>query len=126
MKKPVVAIVGIIAILVVLSFVKNVIIKASVEAGVKAVTGLPLKMGSMNVGIARTLVGIKSLKLYNPKGFQDKVMLSMPEIYVDYNLAPIFKGKIHLQEMRINLEEFLVVKNKDGKVNVDSLKVVQA
>ncbi|MDB4349548.1 hypothetical protein OAA99_01180, partial [Omnitrophica bacterium] len=126
MKKPVVVIISVIAILLVLSVVKNMVVKAAVEAGVEAVTGLPLKMKSLNVGIVRTLVGIKSLTLFNPKGYPDEVMLTMPEVYVDYNLLPIFKGKVHLQEMRINLKEFAVIKNKKGEVNLDSLKVVSA
>ena len=126
MKKPLTILIGILAILLVLSFVKDMLIKTSVEKGVELVTGLPLRMRSLNVGIIRTLVGIKNLKLFNPKGYPDKVMLDMPEIYIDYNLPAIFKGKIHLEEMRINMREFTVVKNKKGELNLDSLKVVQA
>jgi uncharacterized protein involved in outer membrane biogenesis len=125
MKKSIPILVGILAILIVVSFVKDVIIKVSVEKGVQAATGLPLKMQGFRVGIMRTLVGIKNLKLYNPKGYPDKVMLDMPQIYVDYNLLPIFKGKVHVQDMRMSLKEFTVVKNKDGEVNIDSLNVVK-
>lgn len=125
MKKQAKIAVGILAALIVISFAKDIIIKISVEKGVQAVTGLPLKMKGFKVGIVRTLVDIKGLKLYNPKGYTDKLMLDMPEIYVDYHLLPIFKGKVHLQEMRIYLKEFVVVKNKNGEVNLDSLKVVE-
>ena len=126
MKKPLVIVVSILAILVVLSFAKDIIVKTSVEKGVELVTGLPLKMRSLNVGIVRTLLGIRDLTLFNPKGYPDKIMLSMPEIYVDYNLPDIIKGKIHLEEVRIDMKEFIVVKNKQGELNLDSLKVVQA
>jgi len=50
----------------------------------------------------------------------------MPEIYVDYDLPAIFKGKVHLEEMRLNMNEFVVVKNEKGELNLDALKVVQA
>ena len=53
-------------------------------------------------------------------------MLDAPEIYVDYNLPAIFKGKVHLQDMRINVEEFAVIRNEAGELNLDSLKVVEA
>jgi hypothetical protein len=53
-------------------------------------------------------------------------MLDMPEIYVDYNLPAVFKGKVHLEEMRIDMNEFIVVKNEKGELNLNSLKVVQA
>ena len=49
----------------------------------------------------------------------------MPEIYVDYDLPAIVKGKVHLTEVRINLKEFMVVKNEKGELNLDSLNVVQ-
>lgn len=126
MKKVVIIVVSILAILLILSFMKNMIAKVGIEKGVQMVTGLKLRMGSLNVGIRKTIVGIRNLKLYNPKGYQDKIMLDMPEIYVNYDLPAIFKNKVHIEEMRIDLKEFMVVKNEKGELNLDSLKVVQA
>lgn len=126
MKKLLFIVIGILIGLIVLSVFKDVIAKVSVEKGVELVTGLRLRIQSFRVGLINTLVGIKNFRLFNPKGFKDKIMLNMPEIYVDYNLPAIFKGKIHLEEMRINMEEFMVVKNENGELNLDSLKVVQA
>ena len=107
------------------SLIKDTAAKIAVEKGVEMVTGLKLRVGTFNIGIIRTLIGIKSLKLYNPYGFEDKIMLDMPEIYVDYDLGAIFKNKIHLNVVRINLKEFIVEKNKDGELNLDALKPVQ-
>jgi hypothetical protein len=126
MKKLLVVLVVLVVIVVGLSLGKDMIVKIAVERGVEMVTGLQLRMAGFNVGILKTLVNIDDLKLYNPKDFQDRVMIDMPNIYVDYNLPAILKGKIHLYDMKINLKEFIVVKNKDGKLNLDSLKVVQA
>ena len=117
--------IGILAIILVLSFTKNAIVKVAVEKGVESVTGLKLHMKSLNIGVIKTLLGITDLKLYNPRGFEDKVMLDMPEIYVNYDLPAIIKGNIHLEEVRINLKEFVVVKNANGELNLDSLKVVK-
>jgi len=110
---------------VVLAVGKNTIAKVAVEKSVEMVTGLKLSMQSLNIGIIKTLVGIKELKLYNPDGYKDRVMLDMPEIYVDYDLAAAFRGKVHLKEMRMNLKEFTVVRNEKGELNLDSLKVVR-
>lgn len=126
MKKINIIVVAILAVLLVFSFGKNIIAKASVSAGVRAITGLKLSMRSMNIGILRTLIGIKELKLHNPGTFPEKLMMSMPEIYVDYDLGAFLKKKAHLEEIRLNLEEFIVVKNEKGELNLDSLKVVQA
>ena len=114
------------AILIALFFGKNVIIKASVTAGVRAMTGLKLSIRSMDIGIFKTLIGINELQLYNPSGFVDELMIDLPEIYVDYDLGAFMKGRTHLEEVRLHLKEFIVVKNEAGELNLDSLKVVKA
>jgi len=116
----------VIAALVAVSVVKDVAIKIAVEKGAEMITGLRLTTSGFNVGILKSIVNIKGLKLYNPKGFTDPVMVDMPEIYVDYDLPAILSGTTHLKEVRLNLAEFLVVKNKDGRLNLDSLKAVAA
>ncbi len=121
--------IGIIAFLLVLVIViavgKNIIAKTAVTTGVKVVTGLNMKMDSMNIGIVKTLLSIKGLVLYNPTDFEDKIMMDLPEIYVDYDLGAFLKKKVHLNEVRLDLKEFVVVKNKQGVLNLDSLTAVQ-
>ncbi|MCX5679857.1 MAG: AsmA family protein [Candidatus Omnitrophica bacterium] len=116
----------IIAMLVAVSVVKDITIRTAIEKGTEMVTGLRLTISGFNAGILRSTVKIRGLKLHNPKGFKDPVMVDIPEIYVDYDLPAIFGGTIHLREARINLAEFLVVKNKDGRLNLDSLKAITA
>ena len=41
------------------------------------------------------------------------------------NCLPLLKKKVHLKEVRIHLNEFVIVKNKDGEVNLDKLKAVK-
>ncbi len=88
-------------------------------------TGLKLSIKSMNIGILNTLIGIKKLQLYNPPGFVDKLMVDLPEVYVDYNFGAFIKKKVHLEEVRLDLKEFSVIKNEKGELNLDSLRVVE-
>jgi len=125
MNKTVSVIAIILAILLVMLFTKDLIVKSAVEGGVKAVTGLNMAIKSFKIGILKTLVDIQDLKVYNPAGYEDKVMLDMPEIYVDYDLPAIIGGKLHLPEVRLNMKEFVVVKNADGELNLNALKVVK-
>ena len=78
---------------------RNVVVKFAAEKGVQAATGLPLKIKKLNLGLATTHIAIDDLSLLNPKGFTDKIMFHAPEIFVDYNLGAILKGKIHLEEV---------------------------
>ncbi|MDD4955161.1 MAG: hypothetical protein PHP17_03885 [Candidatus Omnitrophica bacterium] len=119
-------IIVLIILIVALLLAKDFIIKASVEKGVEVVTGLKLSIGNLNVGILKPTVEIKNLKLFNPENFPDKIMIDMPEIYVNYDLPAIIGGTIHLPEVRLGLKEFFVVKNSSGEVNLNALKSVQA
>ena len=113
------------AVVLVLALAKDIIIKTSVEKGVKLATGLQLNLKGLKVGVIKTFIDIKGLSLYNPPGYKEKIMFEIPEIYVDYDLPAILKGKIHLEEVRLDVKELIVIKNEKGDLNLDSLKPVQ-
>jgi hypothetical protein len=119
------AFIGILAALSVFFVAKNFIVKIVVEKLVETTTGLPLTIKHLDINIPATTVGINDLVLMNPRGYEDRIMIDIPEIYVDYDLRAIIKGKIHLKEARIYLKEFVVVKNRKGDLNLDAFKSVK-
>jgi hypothetical protein len=125
-KKTLVIIIGIALALFVLTMVKDLAIKAAVEKGVESVTGLKMGMKRFSAGIIRPVVDIKGLKIFNRREFEERVMVEMPGVYVDYDLAAILAGKIRLRKLYLHLKEFNVVKNVKGELNLNSLKVVMA
>jgi hypothetical protein len=127
MKKIPGAVIGLIVILIAgLLIGKNIVAKTVISGGVKAVTGLQLDIGRMDVSLTDTLIGINDMKLYNPDEFSDRVMVDLPEIYVDYDLGAFIDGRVHLEEVRINLKELTVVRNRDGTLNLDALKAAKS
>jgi len=104
---------------------RNVILKAGLEQGVHAVTGLPLRIKSLEVCLLKTCVHIQGLRLENPPAFEDRMMMDIPEIYVDYDLGKILKGQVFLNEIRLHLNEFIVVRNAEGNVNLAALKALK-
>ena len=125
MKKRYLILIIILCVFLVLIIGKNMVIKHVLAGGVKTLTGLKMHIDKTDVGVFSTKIALEGLTLYNPKDFPDKVMIEMPELYVDYDLGAMFKKNVHLSELRINLKEFVVVRNKDGLLNLDSLKVVK-
>ncbi|MFC1644381.1 AsmA family protein [Candidatus Omnitrophota bacterium] len=125
MKKLIYVLVILVLVVVGLFAFKDSLVQFVVEKSVQSATGLKLNVKGFHVGLLKTVINIKELRLYNPKGFHDKVMLDMPEIYVDYDLPAFFKGQIHLPEVRIDLKEFIVEKNAKGELNLDSLAVTK-
>jgi len=104
---------------------KDLIVKTTVAAGIKAITGLGLTAKSMRVGIFKSRLDIEELKIFNSADFTEKLMLDMPKIYLDYDLFSFLKGKVHLRGLELNLKEFIVVKNAKGSLNLESLKALQ-
>ncbi|MFC1675093.1 hypothetical protein ACFL1K_04340 [Candidatus Omnitrophota bacterium] len=100
---------------------KGIIAKNALTAGVKAFTGLEAKVEGVSVGIFNTLVGIKGLKIMNPEGFADKLMADIPEVFVDYDLGAFLKQKVHLEELRLNFKELVIVRGPDGRLNINAL-----
>ena len=116
----------ILAFVIGLSLAKDLIAKTAVESGVGFMTGLKLNMRHFSFSLMNTSLQIRDLKLFNPRGYPDKMMVSMPEIYVNYELRPLFQSKVHLEEVRIYLKEFVVEKNAKGELNLDALKAVES
>jgi len=104
---------------------RNTVAKMALVGGMKSFADVDLDVKGIHVGLASTDLGVEELKLHNPAGYSDSIMMDMPEFYVDYVLMDILKGNIHLKEIRLHLKEFVVVKNQKGDLNLNSFKSVQ-
>lgn len=127
MKKTLLMLVGILLVAFLgLVVLRDAVAKVAVENGVRIATGLPLHIGSLHIGLRNVLVHIQDMKVGNPQGYEDKVMADIPEIYFDISVRSLLKGKIHVPAIRINLKEFLIVKNQSGKLNLNEIKGIKA
>ena len=111
--------------LVCLGIAKDQIIKYVIIGVGSNVAGAQIEVGGFSLGILKQTIRIKALKMHNPAGFPSGVMADLPRIYVDTDMVSLLKGKIHLQMLTIELKDLELVKNRDGKLNVDSLKVAK-
>lgn len=113
----------ILAVLIVfMTIARDLIIKKSLENIVSLTTGLKLEIGQLKVSVPKTFISIRDMNILNPEGFSDKTMLIVPEVYVDYDLLELLKKEVRLREVRVNLKEFVVVKNAKGQTNLEYVK----
>jgi uncharacterized protein involved in outer membrane biogenesis len=122
MKKPVKVLLIVVACLFVLSLLKNAIAQGAMAGAISHAAHVPVKIGSVNVSLLSSSIRIKNFRLYNPKGFPEKLMVDVPMIFVDFELPELFKGRARFKEVTLDLKEMVVIKNKDGKLNVDAVK----
>ncbi len=123
MKKIITVLIIVIVLLFALGVTKDFFIKRAVQTVGSHVLGVPVKIGGLSFGIISRFIKIKDLRIYHPEGFPDGILLDIPLIKVKYDLDSLLKKKIHLPEVVFNLEEVNIIKNKEGKLNVDSLKI---
>ncbi|HXV28097.1 MAG TPA: AsmA family protein [bacterium] len=103
---------------------KDWVIKAGIEQGVTALTGFKTSVKSLKYDFPST-IHIKELKIRNPKGFEEETFASIPEIYISLVLSELLQGKrLHLPEVRLNVQEIHLEKNKEGVSNVELLSSV--
>jgi len=104
---------------------KDQIIKMLVVSEAKKVLGVDTAVRGLSLSVFRQRLIIKDLKVYNPPGFPKEALLNIPRISVSYDLPALIKKKIHLIRLELDLKELVLIKDKEGKLNVDSLKVAK-
>jgi len=122
MNKIVKTLIVVVAVLAVLTVAKNGITQAVMTSAISGAAHVPTHIGSVNLSLLKASIRVKDLKLSNPSGFPEKLMLHIPQIFIDFNPGALFKGKAHFEEVRLELRDLVVIKNKEGKVNVDTVK----
>jgi hypothetical protein len=109
--------IAVIVVLVVLYFSRNIIAKRSVEIAVKEMTGFPLEIGSLNIGIFSGTLEVRDLKLMNPSEFQGGTFVNLPGLRVDYDTMSFLRRSPHIKELIVNVAEVVIVKNEKGQTN---------
>lgn len=125
MKKILVVITVIVIAIFGISIIKDQIIKSVITTVASQITGAPVHIDGFSLGIFNQSVRITGFKMYNPEDFPKGILLDLSKIEVKYDLGALFKKKIHLVNVEIELKEMGLEKNKEGKLNVDSLKVAK-
>jgi len=117
-------VIGFVIIVVVLIAARDIIIRFSMEEGIRVATGLKLTIDEFNIGLVQPTISIKGLKLYNPAGYPEPLMVDIPEVYCEYKPTEILKGQIALKQLRLTIQELTVIK-QGGQSNIDALKALQ-
>ncbi len=116
------SLIGLVVLLVVLFFGRNFIAKMGIEIGAKVATGLGVSVGKVDIGANLGSIHLVDLKVKNPSGFEDKIMLDIPEVFLSVDVKGFLANKINISEIRMNLKEFFIVTNSEGELNLDKLK----
>ncbi|MCF7916832.1 MAG: hypothetical protein K9L61_03555 [Candidatus Omnitrophica bacterium] len=124
MKKLIVILIILVVLIFGLFLAKNAIAKFAIAKGVKATTGLGVGIESIDVGVFKPVVDAQGLTVYNPSDFEARQFVEMPLLYLNYDLGSFLRGGVHLRKLKINLKKIVVVKNREGKLNLEALEKI--
>jgi hypothetical protein len=123
MKKILIKLILLVVVLGVVAFLaRNIIARISVEYGVKKMTGFPLEIGRVDVGLLNGTLEVTNLKLSNPSEFHGGTFVDLPLFKVDYTTLSMLTGSPHIKELVVNVEQVMLVKNEKGEVNAQAIQ----
>jgi len=123
MKKIIVGFLVVFILVVTVAFFgRNVFARYIIVDGIKKTCGLSVNIKSLNIGLPN--VSISGLTIYNPSGYQDRILADIPEISVMFDLPAFFKNQVHLGKLKIAVKELNVILDEKGKLNVNSLALL--
>ena len=114
------------AVIIGIVVLKDALIKSAITTVGSSVLGAPIKIRKFTFRVITQKVHIKEMVVYNPKGFPKGPLVDIPEIRIDFDLGALLKGKLHVPLIIFDLKEVVIIKDQDGNLNVDALKVAQA
>lgn len=90
-----------------------------IERAVAKETGLRVSLENVTVSTwsFQPTIRIKNLGLWNPPHFPDEPFLTFPEILVQVYPKTAFEPTVRFREVRVDLSDASLVKNKEGKIN---------
>ncbi|MGD1085041.1 MAG: hypothetical protein ABSA47_09870 [Verrucomicrobiota bacterium] len=112
----------VVVLLVAAVLLLNTIVKEFVQRRLRSETGMDVRIGKIDIGLATPTIAIENFKIYNSPQFGGSPFLDIPEIFVEYDRDAIRAGKLHLKLVRVDLAEIDIVQDKDGRLNILSIK----
>ncbi len=111
-----------IAVFFILSLMKNAIVQVVIHGSISSAAHVPVRIQKTRLGLLSSSIRLDGLKVYNPKGFSEKVMVDAPLISASCDLPGFFKGQAHFRDIQLDIKEVVVVKNREGRLNIDAVK----
>ncbi len=93
-------------------------VKTALTTAVSRQTGCSLQIERLQLGLRDGTLRVQGLTLGNPPGFGDLPLVSLPELYLAYDLAAARTNALRFHEVRLNLAQLSLVVDAQGRTNV--------
>jgi hypothetical protein len=115
---------GLAALLLLLLLSRGFVVRHALETVVESVTGFPLEIADVSIGLTNGRVEVTDLRLMNPPGFEDPRCLHVSRLVADAEVGSFLRDVYHAEEIDLVIPEIVVVKNAAGETNLDRLSAL--
>ena len=125
MKKILLAVVIIIIIIIGLTAALTHPSKHLLELAIGYELGTRVTIDKISLDTKNHVLHMKGCVIYNPEGFnRDHAVAYLPEIVVWYDMKTLMeRKKLYVKQLEVNMKMLNVVKDKNGRLNVNTLKI---
>ena len=92
----------IVVLLVIIRIFLTQIIQTSVSTVAPMITGVPVTIGDVSVGILSGYVALEDVKVGNPAGYKSENMVALKKAVFDINVGSLFSDKIIIEEITVD------------------------
>src|SRR3989338_928511 len=108
------AVVSCITILV-LSFGKDQAARLVLQNKLSAALEAPVKLSNLSIGFWHHRIVAQGLRVYDPDGFPEEIILDIPQVTADYDFEALLKRKLVLYELHLNVRRLIVSEDTENQ-----------
>jgi uncharacterized protein involved in outer membrane biogenesis len=113
---------GLLALLAVVLLFRDSIFKTILVQHLRHEFGVRVEIGELKTGLGSTIIHVRDFKVFNAPEFGGSLLTEVPEFFAQLDPGSLSERLIHLKELRVNLSEFNVVRNGDGRTNLEKMQ----
>lgn len=111
---------------ILLCLFRDVLIKKGLVFVGEKIAGTTITLDHFSMSLMKQSIRLQGLKIYQPQGFTQQVMVNVPLVSVQWRMMEMLKGKgLHFSLVELDIQELTVIKNSAGEMNFNALKVVK-
>ena len=94
------------------------------EDALEELTGFRIVIGRLNIKLNKPMLIAQEVTLRNPKGlYREPLAMKIDRIEAEYEPSSFLRGKPHFQRLNLQISDAIAVKNTDGQVNLNRLRL---
>ncbi len=110
------------ALVAVLILFRNPLLRILAEQQVRQETGMETILGRVRIDLRSPVVRLENVRLISPAEFGGRLFLDLPEVRIEYDSVAVLFRRIRLRRVDFRLDEVRVVRNAQGRTNLEVLR----